>query len=232
MMEPLSGFPNSSNLLRKIMKVRMMIQHVTRMLKGLLLPLLLGGCAGTSVEVPSTNFPIPLVDKLPLTIGAHLPEELITYTFVQDLGVDGDFEIDLGSAQQVVFLNLLVGMFDHVELISDPTHPTADVAGTLVPRIEEMQFSAPFQTKTDYYEVWIRYQIKLYSRDGDLLGEWPLTAYGKANTQNYGLNYTHPALEAAALQACRDAMAFFTVQFRTIPTVQNWLAGELLGGSS
>ena len=95
----------------------------------------------------------------------------------------------------------------------------------------EMQFSTPEQTSTDYFEVWVRYQFQLYSRDGVILGEWPLTAYGKANTQNYGFVTTEPTLREAALAACRDAMAFFTVQFRTIPVVQQWLSAELLQGT-
>ena len=54
-----------------------------------------------------------------------------------------------------------------------------------------------------------------------------MTAYGKANTQNYLLATTTPALTQAALNACRDAMAFFTVQFQTIPAVQQWLLSAL-----
>lgn len=190
--------------------------------------LLLGGCMSTSVEMTQdTIFPVPLVAKVPLTVGVHLPEALLNYTLEEDHGDNGKFSIAIGDAQQPMFLNLFVGMFDDVQLVEDPTHPPARVAGTLVPTIAEMQFSTPLQTRTDYFEVWIRYQIQLYSRDGVLLGDWPLTAYGKANTQNYGMNSTSPTLRAAALQACRDAMAFFTVQFPTVPQVQNWLAVEL-----
>jgi hypothetical protein len=117
-------------------------------------------------------------------------------------------------------------------MIEDPTHPDIGVDAVLVPLIAELQFSTPSQTRTDYFEVWLRYQFQLYSRDGALLGEWPLTAYGKANTQNYLLSTTEPALQEAALSACRDAMAFFTVQFRTVPVVQQWLSAELLRDKS
>lgn len=195
---------------------------------GALAVLLLGGCMSTSVEMTQdTSFPVPLVAKVPLTVGVHLPEALLNYTLEEDHGDNGKFSLAIGDAQQPMFLNLFVGMFDDVVLVEDPAHPPAQVAGTLVPSIAEMQFSTPLQTRTEYFEVWIRYQIQLYSRDGVLLGDWPLTAYGKANTQNYGMNSTTPTLRAAALQACRDAMAFFTVQFPTVPQVQNWLAVEL-----
>ena len=196
----------------------------------LLLPL--GGCMTTSVEVTEeTAFPVPLITKIPLNVGVHLPAELLTFVHEESLGDDGTFVIDIGDAQPTVFKNLLVGMFDNVSEIDDPARPAADVAGTLVPRIAEMQFSTPFQTRTDYFEVWIRYRFELYNRDGERLGDWDLTAYGKANTQNYGLNTTPPTLRAAAMQACRDAMAFFTVQFTREPVVQSWLATELGGRS-
>jgi len=46
------------------------------------------------------------------------------------------------------------------------------------------------------------------------------------------MNSTHPTLQAAALQACRDAMAFFTVQFTRIPVVQQWLTSEVRASST
>lgn len=194
---------------------------------------LLAACTATNVAVDEeTSFPVPLVRKLPLTMGLHLPEALTDFVHEEDLGDDGTFAIDIGDAQPTVFGNLFSGMFDNTVLIDDPALPAVSVAGTVVPTIAELQFSTPFQTRTDYFEVWIRYHFQLYNRDGDLEGEFDLTAYGKANTQNYGLNHTPPTLRAAAMQACRDAMAFFTVQFTREPVVQNWLRSEIAGGRS
>lgn len=191
----------------------------------------LSGCLATEIEVDEeTEFPVPLVPKIPLTMGVHLPPELLDFVHKEDLGDDGTFTIDISDAQPTVFRNLFTGMFDEVTLIEDPSQPGVDVAGTIVPRITEMQFSTPHQTRTDYFEVWLKYQFELYNRDGDRLGDWFLTAYGKANTQNYGLNTTPPTLRAAALQACRDAMAFFTISFVRESVVQQWLSAELTAG--
>jgi hypothetical protein len=207
------------------------MQHTSRLTIATVGLVLLAGCTATNVAVDEeTRFPVPLVRKLPITMGLHIPETLTGFVHEEDLGDDGTFSIDIGDAQPTVFGNLLVGMFDKVVAIDDPAQPAVSVAGTLVPNIAEMQFSTPFQTRTDYFEVWIRYQFQLYNRDGDLVGEFPLTAYGKANTQNYGLNNTPPTLRAAAMQACRDAMAFFTVQFTREAVVQSWLRSELAAG--
>jgi hypothetical protein len=200
-------------------------------LKGLLVCMMLlglAGCLATEIQVDEeTEFPVPLVPKIPLKMGVHLPQELLDFVHKEDLGDDGTFTIDISDAQPTVFRNLFSGMFDQVTLIEDPSQPQVDVAGTIVPRITEMQFSTPYQTRTDYFEVWLKYQFELYNRDGDRLGDWFLTAYGKANTQNYGLNTTPPTLRAAALQACRDAMAFFTISFARERIVQQWLSSEL-----
>jgi len=193
----------------------------------------LGGCLATAIEVDEeTEFPVPLVPKIPLKMGVHLPPELLDFVHKEDLGDDGVFTIDISDAQSTVFRNLFTGMFEQVTVIEDPSHPGVDVAGTIVPRITEMQFSTPYQTRTDYFEVWLKYQFELYNREGDRLGDWFLTAYGKANTQNYGLNTTPPTLRAAALQACRDAMAFFTISFGREAVVQQWLASELSAARS
>jgi hypothetical protein len=190
----------------------------------LLLAAAASGCMTTNVEVPTTQFPVPLMQQLPVRMGLFLPEELRNYEFRQDLGDAGVFEIEIGPAQEAMFTNLLTGMFVKVVQASDPvTYDTLGADAVLVPRIAEMQFSTPQQTRTDYFEVWIRYDMQLYDQDGSVLAQWPLTAYGKANTQNYLLASTSPTLTQAALNACRDAMAFFTVQFQSVPGVAQWL---------
>jgi len=197
-------------------------------LLGAVVLLFLSGCLATEVAVDEeAEFPVPLVPKIPLNVGVHLPQELLDFVHKEDLGDNGIFTIDISDAQPTVFGNLFTGMFREVTLVDNPSQPGANVAGTIVPRIKEMQFSTPNQTRTDYFEVWLRYQFELYDRDGTRLGDWDLTAYGKANTQNYGLNTTPPTLRAAALQACRDAMAFFTISFVRESVVQQWLAAEL-----
>jgi hypothetical protein len=183
------------------------------------------GCGGASVSVPPV-LPVPLVDKIPLTMGYHLSEDLLGYVHEESLEDSGDWTIEFGSAQATMFDNLLTGMFEAAVPVAGPGGSGQAVDGVLVPSIEEVQFSTPDQTRSDYFEVWVRYRMRLHGRDGALVGEWPLTAYGKANARNYGMNSREPALQAAALAAMRDAMAFFTVQFRTVPAVQAWLKAE------
>ncbi len=197
--------------------------------------LLLAGCGGASVTVPP-RLPVPLVDRLPLAMGIHLDEDLRSYVHQEKLEPGGEWTIELGSAQQTMFENLLIGMFESVRPVADPGSPNGaadtEIAGVLVPHIEEVQFSTPDQTRTEYFEVWVRYRFQLHDRDGTLIGEWPLTAYGKANVNDFGMSGREPALQAAGLSALRDAMAFFTVQFRSVPAVQAWLAAELGGPPS
>lgn len=202
----------------------------SRLLVGAGLTALMTGCGGASVSVPPV-LPVPLVERLPLTMGVHLSDELLNYVYQQELEGSGEWTIEFGSAQTTMFNNLLSGMFEAVRPVAEPEAPGDEVDGVLVPRIDEVQFSTPDQTRTDYFEVWVRYRFSLHDRDGTLLGEWPLTAYGKANARNYGMNSREPALQAAALAAMRDAMAFFTVQFRTVPPVRAWLNAELRGSS-
>ena len=128
-----------------------------------------------------------------------------------------------------MFDNLLSGLFIGHRSVNRLGASHADIAGVLAPAIEELQFSIPEQTRSEYYEVWIRYRFELHANDGEKLGQWNLTAYGKAHQQNHA--GASAALQSAALVACRDAMAFFTQQFGKEPVVQAWLNSEL-GGSA
>lgn len=189
---------------------------------------LLGACAGGSVAVP-TSFPVPLMEKVQLPIGIHLDDALSTYTHVETVQDRGEWEIELGSAQRYMFDNLLHGMFIGHRFVerADAHHP--DVAGVLVPSIAELQFTLPSQTRTEYHEVWIRYQFRILDNRGNVLGEWPLMAYGKSHKQNHA--GASASLQAAALDACRDAMADFAIRFRSFPGVSAWLQSELGGAT-
>ncbi len=172
------------------------------------------------------EFPVPLVRTYPLNMGWHLDETLTGYVHQESLGKDGgDFVIDIGAAQRPMFDNLAKGLFNSHEFVDDITS-NSSLNGVLQPSIEELQFSTPKQTRSDYFEVWIRYQFKLFAPDGTLKGEWPMTAYGKANTQNYGMSTTGPALQEAAIAACRDAMAYFSLHFHSVPVVKDWLVEQ------
>jgi hypothetical protein len=190
--------------------------------------LAVAGCGPASVSVPTTQFPVPVMDRVPLDMGVLLDDKLQTYAHSETLDTGREWHIELGSAQRPMFENLLAGMFAHSAVVA--ALPASNVDGVIVPSIEELQFSTPQQTKSNYFEVWIRYQIRLHDQDGTLIAEWPLTAYGQSNARNFGMSKgDDDALQAAALAACRDAMAFFIVQFHTIPAVEAWLAAKTGG---
>ena len=185
---------------------------------------LLVACAGGSVAVP-TGFPVPLMEKVQLPVGIHLDEALSSYTHVESVEGGGEWEIELGSAQRSMFDNLLEGMFIGHRFVERADGHNPDVAGVLVPSIEELQFTLPSQTRTEYHEVWIRYHFRILDNRGNVLGDWPLMAYGKSHKQNHA--GASASLRAAALDACRDAMADFAIRFRSFPGVGAWLQSEL-----
>ena len=200
--------------------------------------LLLGGCVGASVAVP-TQFPVPLLNKVPHDFGLVLSKELTSYVHEEKIPEYGEWRIELGPAQEPMFEQLLTGMFNNHTRIDAVDQQGAAIRGVLQPAIKEVQFSTPNQTRSDYFEVWIRYEIGVYDQ-GTLISALPIAAYGKANVQNYGLSSTEPALQAAAWAACRDAMAYFAVQFQRDKAIQQWLsgarqtpaAGQASGGTS
>jgi len=182
---------------------------------------LLGACAGTKhLEIEGT-FPIPLIQKSPVNLGIHLDDALVTYIHTEAIDKKGEWEVSIGPAQQQLFNNLATGVFEGHTFV-DGVIAEAPLDGVLRPTITEVQFSLPSQTRSNYYEVWIRYDFQLYDRAGNLVGGWKLPAYGKASKKNYGS--ASNGLQAAAMAACRDAMAFFSINFSREPVVARWLA--------
>lgn len=194
----------------------------------LLLSLLtaISGCASTRQLDIESDFPVPLVDKLPVDLGIHLSPDLLGYEHKEKIENSGEWVVPLGPIQQSLFTSLGDGLFRQYAFTDAPPplsgEPTQQLDGVLQPGIAQVQFSLPQQTRSNYYEVWIKYHFQLFDRAGNLVSEWDLPAYGKASNKNYGS--ASAGLQAAANAACRDAMAFFSINFPRQPDIRKWIA--------
>ncbi len=177
------------------------------------------GCASNRIALDA-DFPVPLVAQSSTRVAIVITPELQSFVHNEKIAKRGDYSINVGAVQKRLFNRLAQGAFNAHAFTDTVAATTYD--GLLVPNIAELQFATPAQSRTDYYEVWMRYRFDLYDRDAVLLGSWDLPAYGKANQTNYK-NDTE-GLYAAALAACRDMAAMFSLNFSTAQPVQSWLS--------
>ena len=210
--------------------------------------LLLVGCKGGATVTVDIDVPRPLVAPLHVTMGVYFDDTLQSYIHREELEDHGAYSIDIGASQAPVFAQVFDAMFDSVvevraeapppaassaeeEAQQEPQPPTfigiapGSVDGILAPSIEEVQFAIPDQTGGEFYEVWIRYRIRIYDASGNTLAEWPLIGYGKANERNYrSIDQKEAGLNEATIWALRDAAALLSFQFSDQAEVQDWLA--------
>ena len=187
-------------------------RHAT--LACLCLSLLLGGCTTTAVTVEATFPERPVVEQLPLEVAVVYEDAFQRYTLSESIPQRGNWEIDLGAAQVALFRAMLPALFSAVtereSLAPEPEDSAAELL--LRPQLQDMQFSIPYQTRSNFFEVWLKYEIELYERDGEtLVARYPLTGYGR--TRDGFLDSAQVAIEQAAITALRDAGAFFTIEF-------------------
>ena len=180
----------------------------------LCLSLLLGGCTTTAVTVEATFPERPVVEQLPLAVAVVYDEAFQRYALAESIPQRGNWEIDLGAAQVALFRAMLPALFSAVTerdaLAPEPEDSSAELL--LRPQLQDMQFSIPYQTRSNFFEVWLKYEIELYERDGEtLVARYPLTGYGR--TRDGFLDSAQVAIEQAAITALRDAGAFFAIEF-------------------
>ena len=198
------------------------------------LGLFLAGCKGGAAVTVDISVPRPLVEPIPATMGVYFDDTLSSYVHEEELPDHGTYSIDIGASQAPVFAQVFEAMFERAVAVAAPVDgetvapassaPALD--GIVAPHIEEVQFAIPDQTGGEFYEVWIRYQMRLLAADGTPLAAWPLIGYGKANKANYGaIEQKAAALNEATIWALRDAAALLSFQFREQAEVKDWLAG-------
>ena len=193
-----------------------------------LLLALLAGCGPTKVKVQG-NFPDPLMEPVPMTMGVWYSEEFANHEFFDEAtGRAGSgWVVNTGEAQVSMWDKLLGGMFYqlvHMKGEPGPGQMNPVVNAVLIPHVEELQYAIPQHTNVKVYEIWMRYRFELVTTAGESIAEWTMPAYGKTPTAF--LRSDEDAVNLAAVMALRDAGANFATSFMRVPAVMAWMNGE------
>jgi hypothetical protein len=184
--------------------------------------LYLTGC-GVSNVVIEGSFPTPNINKLPLNVAVYFDPALTEFAYIE-YSETGSEEYNIASGQSHIelFSTVLPAMFEKVVVVSSIEEAEAlGVDAIFAPIIEEFQLALPAKTKLDVYEIWIKYNMRLMTADGDYIADWVLTSYGKS--PNESLRSAEAAINAAAIVALRDLASSFSLSFSQVPEVKDWL---------
>ncbi len=186
--------------------------------------LLLTGCGGNIVV--SNDYPLPVIDPLPYHAGIYLSPEFRNYVYEND---EAKLKLSLGGQQTALFEQIFSAMFEQVTTLNSLSEADLDPELDLViePALSEYAFLAPTETATRFYAVSLKYQIRLYSGSGKLVGYWPFVAYGK-DRKSFGSGKR--ALGDATTSAMRDAAAAMSSQFHDVVIKEQWRSPEDLNG--
>ena len=184
---------------------------------GLLLSVLyLCGCA-TEVEVDG-SFPPALTRQLALSTTVVFDPAFANHRFESTEGPE--VSIAVGQIQVELFTGLAASLFQHSSSTTEmPTKPEADLI--LLPSVEDVQISMPNESQLNVFEVWIKYNLRVFNQAGEPIADWIMTAYGKTPTRF--LKSNSDALHQAAMVAMRDAGAHFITGFARVPEIRQWL---------
>ena len=190
----------------------------------LLLPAIFTGACSREVAV-TDRFPTPVMEKLPFYVRLDISPALRTHVHSRKLPSGEEWRVDLGPAQTKLFQQLFSGMFLSVALDGQP-HSNGNVAAVFQPIFSRYQFSTPNESKTDYYEAWIQYRMRVYSPDSTLIAEWPFTGYGRSPRSRLG---ARDSLNLATQRALRDAAALVVLDLERQPAIRALLYGPAGG---
>jgi hypothetical protein len=181
--------------------------------------LLLAGaaaCSPTRFETPP-DVPKPLIEKIPVAVGVHLPLEFREQVYEEKrTGGGGEYRIGLGKAQSAGFMRIMEAMFENVTVVSSlatAAQEAPGIRGVLQPELEDYAFITPVDSGTQAYAASLRYTIRLFSPEGKLAESWTFTGYGSQPASSFPGKGAE-ALQAATRLAMRDAAAKLAAEFR------------------
>lgn len=195
----------------------------------------LWGCASGAHVVSGVSIPDPLIDSFPMKVGIYYPAEMKDYVWDDKKGRQS-FVVELGDNQEQVFEKSLGALFDEVVVLESEDDSRKDLLdGVFYPNITGLTLTIPAENGTDFYEMWIRYELLLLQPNGTYIYKWPVPGYGRVNRRDYGsvMERTNEAVLDATESALRGACTEIIVRFspRRMPlVVKDWI--ELNSGSS
>ncbi len=195
--------------------------RTVQILPYLLLTMTLLACSQSVTMKVAPDIPAPRVEQLPLTMGIYYDDTFRHYAYKEDSAERPDWTINSGESQVLLFEQIFSSMFARTEQVAGHA-ANSGVDGILYPEVIEMQFALPAETKTDFYEYWVKYKIALYDNQGNFVADWPVTGYGKSSTEF--LKSRDKGLNAAINQALRDVGAKLAIDFTRVSGVAKWLA--------
>jgi len=182
--------------------------------------LILAACEQSISLRVDSEIPTPVIARMPVTMGILYRNELRNYVYEENSDERPNWKIDSGSSHIALFEQILGSMFEEtIEVTGTAADTTVDAV--LSPSVAEMQFALPAETKSDFYEAWIKYDVELYNHDGSPIANWSVTGYGKSSTEF--MKSRDKGLNAAVNQALRDAGARFALGFSRVEEVSAWL---------
>ena len=188
-----------------------------------LVALVLSGC-GVSNVVIEGSFPTPNINKIPVTVAVYYDDAIRGFSYLEysETGQE-EFNIESGRSHMELFNAVLPAMFDRVIVVDNLEDARAEgVDAVFAPAIEEFQLALPAKTKLDVYEVWIKYNMRLLTAEGDYIADWILTSYGKTPTETF--RSVADGINEAAVVALRDLASSFSLSFGQVPEVRDWLS--------
>jgi hypothetical protein len=175
---------------------------------------LLGGCGATQFQVQS-EIPEPLVTRIPVVVGFHLPAAFREAVHREER--DGvEYVIEIGPAQVAGFGRLMNAMFTRSVAVTEPAAAAVtdpEIRGVLEPVLEDLSFVTPRDTGTPLYAVSLKYRINAYRPNGEFVDSWSFTGYGTQAASSIPGQGTGLLQKAAAI-AMRDAGAKIAVEMR------------------
>ena len=184
------------------------------------------GCnTGASVAL-KLNIPDPVIVPLPVRVGLYFSPEIDNYTYVEKIANFGEFKFNMSNSHSTMFRTVFNALFAQTQEIDRLDFAPSRLDGVIVPQVDEIQIALPQQTRSDYYEVWIRYTLVLHRADGNMVNQWHIAAYGKANRRDHARlgAGARDAIQEAGEWALRDAAATIAHSFANQPAHQQWLA--------
>jgi hypothetical protein len=188
--------------------------------------LTLAGCAKVILR-PEGELPRPLIVQTPAKVGVVVTPETGNYVH-KESRASVDYEAQLGDSHKQIVSEIFRAEFTEAKMFDsvDAARLEPGLHAIFEPRIEQFSFANAKETGGIYCAVTIRYQIRIYAPNGELVDNLTLTGYGSGPAPKIGNGEEELAI--AGYAAMRDAAAKFLTQFPLLDVAKPLLVSQPL----
>lgn len=186
--------------------------------------LFLSACSSSFVLETNATLPTSSVMSWPLKVAVLCEPQTCSHVYIENTSARPNWEVTTGPSQTELLKQTLSSLFTSTVFVDSSNEVSPMFDFVIKPTLQDIQFSLPNENYLKQYETWLQYHISVKNTRDELIAEFSINGYGKAEDSFF--KNKKEGFELATNLAFRDLGAKLILGINQHPKIREKLVAN------